>query len=431
VKDGERIVAAMTTTAPPVMASEAAKSRELQVNKRRATGLLVVMLVVFVILVAIGEDQGLWGYARAGAEASLVGGLADWFAVTAVFRYPLGVPIPHTAVIPARKNQFGQTLGGFVQEHLFTPEVIVERVRSSGVVPRLIDWLAEPAHAEMVAGHIADVALGVADTMNDDDVHRAIEELVTTRLDTLDLAPLAGRALAELVAQDGHDELLGNLVQGIDRFLQDNRDQLRERFVEEAPWWLPEALDRRIFDNLFDGVRKVLGEIASDPDHELRQQFERRIRKFVDDLQSSPRLRERGEQLKRDLLAQAQLRNWSAALWRDLKSTLRRQAEDPDSELRARLADAVAGAARRLQEDPALQAKAEELVESGARYVAEHFHDQISELVAATIQRWDAEETSRRLELLLGPDLQFIRINGTVVGGLAGLGIHALGDLLG
>jgi uncharacterized membrane-anchored protein YjiN (DUF445 family) len=201
--------------------------------------------------------------------------------------------------------------------------------------------------------------------------------------------------------------------------------------VEEAPWWLPEALDKRIFDNLFDGVRKVLREVSSDPEHELRLQFEERMRQFVSDLQSSPRLRARGEQLKRDLLGQAQLRNWSAALWKDLKASLRRQAEEPDSELRKRLAEAIAGAARRLQEEPALRAKAEEMVEEGARYVAEHFHDQISQLVETAIERWDASETARRLELLLGPDLQFIRINGTVVGGLAGLGIHALAVVLG
>jgi uncharacterized membrane-anchored protein YjiN (DUF445 family) len=421
----------MSSAAPPVLQREAAKLWELKVNKRRATGLLGVMLVVFLLLVLLGDDQGWMGYARAGAEASLVGGLADWFAVTAVFRRPMGLPIPHTAVIPERKDQFGRTLGGFVQEHLLTASVIVERVRASGLVDRLIDWLADPAHAEIVAGHIADVAVGIANTMDDEDVHKVIEEMVSKRLEALPLAPLAGRALAEMIAQDGHDELLKAVVEGVDRFLEENHARLRERFVDEAPWWMPEAVDRRIFENLFDGVRRVLREVSSDPQSELRQQFEQRIRQFAEDLQSSPELRARGEQLKRDLLSQSQLRQWSASLWRDLKDSLRRQAEEPGSELRARLADAVAGAARRLQEEPALRAKVEELVEAGARYVAEHFHDQISELVAGTVERWDAEETAWRLELLLGPDLQFIRINGTVVGGLAGLAIHAIGTALG
>jgi uncharacterized membrane-anchored protein YjiN (DUF445 family) len=413
------------------MASEEAKLAELRVNKRRATGLLGVMLVAFIVLAVFGEDGGWMGFARAGAEASLVGGLADWFAVTAIFRHPMGIPIPHTAVIPVRKDQFARTLGGFVQEHLLTPESIIERVRASGLVARSIEWLADPANAEVVAGHAAEMAVGTADTLNDEDVHRVIEEMVSKRLEALPLAPMAGRALAEMIAQDGHDELLEAVLSGIDRFLDENRTRLRERFVEEAPWWLPEALDKRIFDNLFDGVRKVLREVSSDPEHELRLQFEERMRQFVSDLQSSPRLRARGEQLKRDLLGQAQLRNWSAALWKDLKASLRRQAEEPDSELRKRLAEAIAGAARRLQEEPALRAKAEEMVEEGARYVAEHFHDQISQLVETAIERWDASETARRLELLLGPDLQFIRINGTVVGGLAGLGIHALAVVLG
>lgn len=171
----------MTLSPEATLGSDPARIRLLVVTKRRATGLLGVMAVAFLAAVLLGEDRGLLGFMRAGAEASLVGGLADWFAVTAVFRHPLSLPIPHTAVIPEHKDQFGRTLGAFVQEHLLTPSLIVERVRVSGVVDRLIAWLADPAHAEVVAGHVADVAVGIASALDDEDVHRVIEEMVSRR----------------------------------------------------------------------------------------------------------------------------------------------------------------------------------------------------------------------------------------------------------
>jgi uncharacterized membrane-anchored protein YjiN (DUF445 family) len=406
------------------------RRRLLARGRRRATGLLVVVAAAYVALQVWDSEGTAAGYLEATAAAGLVGGLADWFAVTALFRRPLRLPIPHTAIIVERKDAFGQTLGDFVQTSFLTPDIIADRVRTARVVPRLAGWLAEPDNAARLARHAADAAVTAADLVRDEEVHGALEEVVRRRIETTPLAPLAGRALGVMTADGRHHELLDTVLRGLDRFLTENHDSLRERFGRESPWWLPEAAEDRIFERLLDGARNVLREVIRDPDHELRRDVDARVRRLVEELQTSPELRARGEELKHDLLAHPELRAWVAGVWSDVKAGLRTQAADPDSELRRRLAATAVSLGRRLRDDPALAARVEDGVETGVRYVAEQFSDEIAAMVSGTVARWDGRETSDRLELLLGPDLQFIRINGTVVGGLAGLVIHAIGQVL-
>ncbi len=405
--------------------------RQLRAKKRQATGLLVAMFAVFIIVSVVGSNHGVLAYVRAAVEGSLVGGLADWFAVVAIFRHPLGIPIPHTAVIVERKDQFGAALGGFVQENFLSSDTLTERIRSSGQVIRTADWLATPDNARTVAGHAATLVVGLADAIRDEDVHRLIEDEITSGLDRLALAPLAARALRAITAKGRHQELLDSVLRGLEQFLNDNRDALRERYARESPWWLPRVVDERIFDRILDGVHDLLRDINTDPNHEIRGQVDKWVATLADNLETAPEYRERGEQLKRDLLGHSELRKWTSSLWEEVKGALRSQASDPESELRRHLADALMGAARRFRDDPALADKVEQLVESGISYVAEHFHDEIVDLVSGTISRWDATETSSKLEILLGRDLQFIRINGTVVGGLAGLVIFSVGQAIG
>jgi uncharacterized membrane-anchored protein YjiN (DUF445 family) len=420
----------VTPHRPPDTPGDQVRRRLLRQGRRRATGLLVVVAAVFVAFQLWDSDATWAGYAEAMVEAGMVGGLADWFAVTALFRRPLGLPIPHTAVIVERKDQFGETLGDFVQTSFLTPDIIAERVRAAHVVPRLAGWLSEPENAARVARHAADAAVTAADLLRDDEVHRAIEEVARRRIETTPLAPVAGRVLRVLTEDDRHHDLLEVVLRAVDRFLTENRASLRARFGTESPWWLPEAAEDRVFERLLDGARAVLGEVADNPNHELRVDFDARVRHLVDDLQTSPEMRARGEELKHELLSQPELRAWVADVWTDLKAGLRAQAGDPDSEVRHRLADTVAAIGQRLLDDPALAARVENGIEAGVRYVADQFSDEIATMVSGTVSRWDGRETSDRLELLLGPDLQFIRINGTVVGGLAGLAIHGVAQLL-
>jgi uncharacterized membrane-anchored protein YjiN (DUF445 family) len=384
------------------------------------------MAGVFVVIIRIGNGRGWWGYAEAAVEASLVGGLADWFAVTALFRHPAGVPIPHTAIIQARKDEFGKTLGDFIQENFLTSEVISERVRNARISARLADWLTTDDNADTVSRYGADLIAGLTEVVRDEDVHRVMGEALTTAINNVNVAPLTARLVRLMTAGGRHQELLDAVLRSMETTLDKNRAELRERFGRESPWWLPGAVEDRIFDRLLDGARQLLHEVNNDPHHEFRAQFDSWVVDLADRLEHSPELAARGEEMKRDLLNHPELRAWMADLWADLKQQVRAQASDDESQLRRRLADLVRQAARELRDDPAMAAKLDQVAEGAVRYVAEHFHGEIADLVSGTIARWDAAETSAKLELLLGPDLQFIRINGTVVGGLAGLAIHAI-----
>jgi uncharacterized membrane-anchored protein YjiN (DUF445 family) len=384
-----------------------------------------------VAAVLAGDNRGLLGFVRAGAEASLVGGLADWFAVTALFRRPLGLPIPHTAVIPERKDQFARTLASFVQDNLLTPALITDRVRHARVAARVADWLADERHAAVLAGYIADAANSLAGVVEEDDVERLIEEGLRRGLDRVDPAALAARALTSMMAAGYHQEAFDAVLRATARFLDEHRNDLRERFLRESKWYQPDVINERIFATLLDGALKMIDEIRADPEHPLRAEVDRRLVALVKKLETSRPLRARIDRAKDELLAQGHLPQLAAWLWHDARAALAEQAADPASELRTRLAGALAAAGQRLGDDPVLLARADHLVETTATYVAEHFHGEIGTLVDTAISRWDGEETARRLELLLGPDLQFIRINGTVVGGLAGLGLHTLVVLLG
>src|SRR5207245_4182175 len=304
----------------------------------RATGLLVVMTVVFVVVSLIGHGRCWLGWVQAGAEASRVGGLADWFAVTALFRHPMGIPIPHTAVIVERKNQFGETLGNFVQENFLSPEVIAERVRSSGFSRRAADWLSDRDNAAAVAHQGADLAVGLADVVRDDDVHRVLADELARRVDALPLAPLAARVVRLVTTDQRHQELFDAIVRGLERFLEQNREVLRTRYGEESPWWLPDAVDDRISARLFDGVCSLLERVDEDPEHEVRRHFDEWVVSLADRLEASPGLAARAEKLKHEVLQHPELRAWLSSLWGEVKQGLRDQAADPDSELRRRLA---------------------------------------------------------------------------------------------
>ena len=419
-----------TITATPATSLEpesaAVRRRQLAAARRRATALLAGVTVLFIAVTAAGAHGTLLGYVQAGAEASMVGGVADWFAVTALFRHPLGLPIPHTALIVERKDQFAATLGRFVQENFLNADVLAERIRAVSLVPRLSAWLAEPANAARVAGHAADAVVTVAEALRDEDVQRVLTAELTRAIDSVEVAPLAGRALRVVIAGGHHAELFNTIMFAADRYLGEHQAELRDLFEGETPRWVPDAVYRRVFDRLYLRLRQRLVAMAGDPDDDTRRQFDAWIAGLPDRLETDPELRERGERLKRDVLGSTLLRDWSSSLWQKAKDALRTQAADPESELRRRLADLLAAAGLRLGSDQRLADGLERMVESGARALAEHFHDDLAELVTGTIERWDAAETSSQLELLLGRDLQYIRINGTVVGAGVGLILHAV-----
>ncbi len=416
-------------SAAPVSTSRddpALRARGLAAARRRATALLAGATVLFAVVTAAGPHGVLLGYVQAGAEASMVGGIADWFAVTALFRHPLGLPIPHTALIVERKDQFAATLGQFVQANFLSADVLTERIRSARLVPRLAAWLADEGNAARFSGHAADLAVTLADTLRDEDAQRILTAELTRAFAAVEVGPLAGRVLRVIIAEGQHAELFNAILSGADGYLATHYDELRDVFEAEAPRWVPDAVYRRVFDRLYLRLRERVAAMAADPNDPARRQFEGWIAGLPDRLETDPELRARGERLKRDVLGSAGLRDWSSSLWQKAKEGLRIQAADPGSELRRRLAEALVAAGQRLEYDRRLQQSLDRVVESGARALADQFHDELAGLVTGTIERWDAAETSSQLELLLGRDLQYIRINGTVVGAAVGLALHAI-----
>jgi uncharacterized membrane-anchored protein YjiN (DUF445 family) len=417
----------MTVVALPTQDERAAALRSM---KRRATGLLALVAVAFVALTV--ADPGPWWVqaAYAGAQGGLVGGLADWFAVTALFRYPLGLPIPHTAIIRERKDQFGATLGGFVQDNFLSPDVVAERIRDAHVADRVAAWLADPDNAATVARNLVDAAVGALDVVHDDVVQRVLHEEIERALTRVEVAPLAGRLLTIATDEGRHRELLDVVLRGVITFLDEQREPLRERFGDQSPWWLPNAMEDRLFDRIVDGARALLSSVVADPNHEFRDAVDERLAALADRLQHDPDLAARGEALKDELLEHEALRNWSVSLWEDMKAMLRQQAPVADSPLRVRTTDAVRSIGERLLRDDEFRARLDSWAEAASRYAVENYRGEIGDLIATTVARWDGAETSDKLELVLGRDLQFIRINGTVVGVLAGLALHGVGELL-
>jgi uncharacterized membrane-anchored protein YjiN (DUF445 family) len=426
---------ATTASAPPAnpsgtpaikRESTELRTRRLVQARRRATALLGAVTVVFIGVTAYGVHGVLLGFVQAGAEASMVGGVADWFAVTAVFRHPLGLKIPHTAVLVERKDQFAATLGQFVQENFLNGDVLADRLRAAGLSARLSAWLVRPDNATRAAGHASDLVVTLAETLRDEDAQRVISEQLSRGVDSLDVSPLAGRVVRAIIAGGHHSELFNNILSSADSYLDEHHEELRVRFESEAPRWVPGLVYGRVFDRMYAHLRGRLATMSADPDDETRKQFEEWIDGLPDRLENDPVMRERGEHLKNELMGSQLMRDWSSMLWGRAKETLRTQAADPDSELHKRMTGAIEAAGHRLDRDPKLRERIERVIESAARGLADQFHDELAGLVTGTIQRWDANETSTQLELLLGRDLQFIRINGTVVGCGIGLILHAI-----
>ena len=398
--------------------------------KARATGLLIVAAVIFLAMRLFTDGHGWAAYVQAAAEGGMVGGLADWFAVTALFRHPLGLPCPHTALVPTQKDQLGRTLGDFVEDNFLTTEIIGEKIRSAGVTHRVAEWLVVEKNAETVARDASAALAGAAGILRDETVAGAIEQGLVGWVRKIPLAPLAGRALQVATVQGRHEELIDAAIRGSIRFLDEHRDSLRRRFDTESPWWVPEAIDDKIFDKLFSGLRVFLTEVEGTPGHEVRVALDERVATLGERLRDDPELHARGEELKEEFLSHPAVQRWIGSLWTDLKVTLQRQAADPSSELRRRLAVEVQSLGRLLASDPELQAKVDRWVESVAGYLVSEHRNQVGDFIASTVAKWNPDDASERIELAVGRDLQFIRINGTVVGSLAGVAIHAIGVLL-
>jgi uncharacterized membrane-anchored protein YjiN (DUF445 family) len=410
----------------PLSPAEQQRAALLVVTRRRATGLLVVATVVFALSTAFMHRASWLSWIQAVAVASMVGGLADWFAVTALFRRPLGLPIPHTAIVVERKDRFAATIGSFVQESFLTPEAVSARMRAAHAVPRAAAWMADPDHAADLAGRAADLLVAAAGLLRDEDVHEVVDALLRQRLDKVALAPVAGRTLEQLTREGRHEPVMDAALAALSQSVRVHGPELHERLGVYSPWWLPGPISDRMVGRLLERTSTVLNDMAHNRSHPLRQQLDAGLEKLADQLQTDEAMRQRGEEFKAEILSEPTIREFATAVWRDVKDQLRAQAAQPGSELRAQLTRLVMQTGERLRDDPALAERAQRGIDTAIRTVLSAFDDELVALVSGTIARWDATDTANRLELLLGPDLQYIRINGTVFGALAGLVLHAV-----
>lgn len=402
------------------------RQRSLDRMKRRATGLLVVMGGIFVVA-RMFEAQHPWlGYLRATAEASMVGGIADWFAITALFRHPLNIPIPHTAIIPSRKDRIGRSLGNFVQNNFLSPEVLAAKLRAAQISQRAAEWLSHPENARRAAQSVASVLRSAGNVVRDEDVKVLLDRTVVEPLRQMPIAPVLAKGLALLTVDDRHQQLLDRVIQGLLRLVAENEALIREKIGEESPWWVPKLVDDRIHQKVLGGIERTLYEVGDDPDHQLRRQFDDLLAEWIDQLQSSPEVIARAEAIKQQVLDPETSGRLAASLWEELKEILGRQPSLSDDSAPGAVARGLAALGAAALHDEALLEKIDGWVIGAVLRVVEQHRHEVGQLIAQTVSSWDPDETSRRIELLVGRDLQFIRINGTLVGGLVGLLIYTV-----
>jgi uncharacterized membrane-anchored protein YjiN (DUF445 family) len=399
------------------------RQRNLDRMKRRATGLLVLMGAIFVAT-SLLEPQYTWvGYIRATAEASLVGGIADWFAITALFRHPLNIPIPHTAIIPARKDRIGRSLGNFVQNNFLSPDVLTAKLRAARISRRAAEWLSDPEHARTAAQHLGSILRSAGSVIRDEDVHALLDRSVVEPLRRMAIAPVLAKGLALLTVDDRHQQLLDRVIHGLTRLVAENEALIRERIREESPWWVPELVDDRIHQKVLGGIERTLFEVGADPNHPLRHQFDELLADWTVQLQESPEVIARAEAIKQQVLDPETSGRLAASLWDELKQALGRQTLSNDGAPGA-VARGLSALAAAALDDEALLEKIDGWVIGAVLRVVEQHRGEVGQMIAQTVSSWDPQETSRRIELMVGRDLQFIRINGTLVGGLVGLLIY-------
>jgi uncharacterized membrane-anchored protein YjiN (DUF445 family) len=411
---------------PPVRKDEATRRADLARMKRMATGLLGIALAIFLVARALEPAHPWLGFVRATAEAALVGGLADWFAVTALFRRPLGLPIPHTAIIQTQKERIGRVLGNFVQSHFLSQDVLAARLKSMRVADRAAHWLAEPENSARLARHLA---VGLAQAMQaapDDQIRPIIQESAVARLQGMQLAPLLARLLSVVATDRRHQALLDEALRLAADGLDKSREELRLRIKEESPWWVPGVVDSAFQRRIESAFQRLLDEIKLDPYHPLRIKFDTAFRDFVDRLQHSPEVIARTEALKTELVNHPAVGEFAAGLWDRARDAATRLTEDADASTLEPLARGIGAVGTSLAANEKRLAELDDVLTAFAASVLERHRHEVGMLIAETVQRWNPEEAAQRLELAVGRDLQFIRLNGTLVGGLAGLIIYTV-----
>jgi uncharacterized membrane-anchored protein YjiN (DUF445 family) len=405
-------------------ADEIQVRRALRRNRLLATGLLALMIVIAIATRLAPSPGWLVQLVRAGAEAGIIGGLADWFAITVLFRHPFGIPLPHTAILPSNKDRIGRSLGSFVERNFLVPEVILPKMQQTDLTGKIAGWLALPETAPMVADWIITLLKRFLAASHSVQINEFIQRTVSQQLRTLDLAPPLGRVIEVLTTSQESDILFEKVIQAAESWIMANRTQVDEMVEQRSHWWIPRTIDRRIAAAIVDGAIDVLHRLRQ-RDSEVRVQFRTAVAGLADDLMTSTEQHEKMQRLKNLLLDDPEVAAWLASAWDRLSHRLMQELSDPRSNARSTIHSAVLALAHSMREDAFIRTRMDAVIE---RLVVKLFQwrGEIGLLIAEVVRNWDARTVSDRLELVLGSDLQYIRINGTIVGAFVGCAIYLL-----
>ncbi|HME50477.1 DUF445 domain-containing protein [Mycobacterium sp.] len=412
--------------------ADAERRRALRRMKLVALSFLIGATVLFLVCRwAQAHAAPAWvGYVGAAAEAGMVGALADWFAVTALFRHPLRIPIPHTAIIKRKKDQLGEGLGTFVRENFMSPDVVENKLRDAQVASRMGKWLSDHSHATRVASETATVLRVLVEMLRDEDVQHVLDRMLIRRIAEPKWGPPVGRVLATLLAENRQEALIQLLSDRAFQWSLNAGETIHRVVIRDAPSWSPRFVDELVADRIHRELIEFTDKVRRNPDHEVRRSATRFLFDFADDLQHDETTIARAEAVKEQLLARDEVTNAAGTAWRAAKRMILESVDDPSSALRTRIADSVVRIGESLRDDADLRDKVDDWIVRAAQHLVSEYGVEITTIITDTIERWDAEEASRRIELHVGRDLQFIRINGTVVGSLAGLVIYTVAQLL-
>jgi uncharacterized membrane-anchored protein YjiN (DUF445 family) len=408
-------------TANPELDAE--RRRGLRRMRTLAVALLVFAAVVYLLTY---DRDGFWGFVNAGAEASMVGAMADWFAVTALFKHPLGIPIPHTALIPRRKEMLGRSLEEFVGENFMQEEIIRDRIRVAEPSHRIGEWLTVEANSRRVVDEGAAVLHIGLERVRDEDMVALVQEALLPRLIEEPVAPVAGSLLQEILHDKAHYGLVDLALAEAHRWLTENEKTFTEIVGERAPWWSPPAVNDRVTHRIHVEAVAWVEDIRDDPHHHARTALDDLLAQLARDLLHDPVTQQRAESLKTRVLSHPQLLVTATSLWNAFRRALMESLQDTDGPVRRRALAELTAFGTRLIEDESLRTKLDRRAADLAVFVVGRYGNELTAVITHTIDRWDGKEAARKIELHVGRDLQFIRINGTIVGGLVGVLIHAV-----
>ncbi|WP_183100466.1 DUF445 domain-containing protein [Nocardioides pelophilus] len=398
--------------------------RRSALRRMRTVAVSLLLFAAAVYVVTLDRD-GFWGFVNAGAEASMVGAIADWFAVTALFKHPLGLPIPHTALIPKRKDDLGKGLEEFVGENFLQEAIIRERILAVGISSRVATWLAVPANATRVVEEAADLAAIALAKVRPDHIESLVNDALVPRFREERVAPLLGGLLDEALADDLHHGLVDLALNELHDWLIANPETVHEVIGERAPWWAPESVNNYVINRLHLEMVRWLAEIRSQPDHRARRALDSMLQQLATDLQTNPATQERAERLKDRVVDHPAVIRTAITMWAALREALVKSLDDPTGAVHQRMLTEVGAFADRLVRDADLRDRLDHAAADLAVFTVERYGSEVTAVITHTIERWDGKEAAQRIELHVGRDLQFIRINGTIVGGLVGVVIHA------